>query len=138
MRRANTSNGVSRTANYNCIAFAASETDRWWWPAGGDSDFWPAEAPREESLPAFVAAFESLGYQICSDGNPELGYDKVVLYALDGRPKHAARQERETAMWLSKLGPSFDIAHYKVEDLGGDEYGEPVCYLRKPTNGMTV
>src|SRR5262249_11353698 len=44
---------------YNCIAWAAGRTDAWWWPTAGWE--WPSDAPREVSLPAFLAAFVTLG-----------------------------------------------------------------------------
>lgn len=116
---------------YNCIAFAAGEIDRWWWPSNRAGDYWPRRSPREETLAAFVSAFESIGYGRCADGSAELAYQKVVLYAKDGIPTHAARQEMTTAMWLSKLGMSYDIAHENVEDIGGIRYGEPILYLRR-------
>jgi hypothetical protein len=120
---------------YNCIAFAADETDRWWWPIHGS--FWPPGVPRDLTLDAFIAAFETIGYQQCSDDSFEPGYEKVTLYALDGVPKHAARQEPATGMWLSKLGMSHDIAHARTEDVGGGVYGEPVRYLYRPTKDKT-
>lgn len=116
---------------YNCIAFAAGETDRWWWPGHRAGDYWPPDSPREETLTAFVSAFESIGYSVCSDGRAETGHQKVVLYEKGGKPTHAARQEPVTAMWLSKLGMSYDIAHRNAEDVGGKCYGEPILYLRK-------
>ena len=55
---------------YNCIAFAAGETERWWWPSERAGDYWPPDSPREETLGAFIAAFTSIGYVVCSDGVP--------------------------------------------------------------------
>lgn len=55
----------------------------------------------------------------------------------DGVPEHAARQDMKTAMWLSKLGELYDIAHRNVEDVGGEEYGEPVCYLCRTVDHRT-
>jgi len=36
---------------YNCIAFAAGETHRWWWPMGA---YWPEPAPRDETVDSFI------------------------------------------------------------------------------------
>jgi hypothetical protein len=33
-----------RTIDYNCIAWAASNTQRWWQPGG----FWPIESTRDD------------------------------------------------------------------------------------------
>jgi len=32
---------------------------------------------------------------------------------------------------LSKLGKEYDIAHANLNDVGGEEYGEPVKYMRR-------
>jgi hypothetical protein len=45
--------------DYNCIAWAAHDTERWWWPSGG---FWPPGLVEEETLNAFEAAYGTLGY----------------------------------------------------------------------------
>ena len=123
--------------NYNCIAFAAEDTHRWWWPGNYPGTFWPKGVVHEETIDAFVSAFESIGYKICSQGSPEAGFEKIVLFAKDGVPKHAARHDIRTPMWLSKLGKSYDIAHRNVGDVGGEVYGEPVRYLRRTADHTT-
>src|SRR5579859_4156473 len=62
-----------RTPEYNCIAFAAGETHRWWWPIGA---YWPDNLPRLESVDGFVLAFETLGYVVCESGNLESGFER--------------------------------------------------------------
>jgi hypothetical protein len=44
---------------YNCIAHAAGDPERWWWPVPPEVEevFWPAGVSQEESLPAFRDAF---------------------------------------------------------------------------------
>ncbi len=69
------------TIDYNCIAWAAGNTEAWWWPDPFNQYFWPSEAPREESIDAFVKAFEFLGYTICPDSEYEKGYEKVAIYS---------------------------------------------------------
>lgn len=80
----------ARTPAYDCIACAANDETRWWWP---DPDsFWPASAPLEESVDAFVAAYASVGYAPCQHGASEAGFEKIAIFATpDGRPQHAAR-----------------------------------------------
>jgi len=95
---------------YNCIAWAAGVDDDWWWPDPGFVSYWPETAPRAETLDAFQAVFTSLGYEPCSDGKLEPGFEKVAFYARDGKPKHAARQLPD-GFWTSKLGPAIDITH---------------------------
>jgi hypothetical protein len=49
--------------SYNCIAYAAGDTAKWWWPADVKEAFWPEGVTRAETLPALTAAFASLGYR---------------------------------------------------------------------------
>lgn len=43
---------------------------------------------------------------------------------------HAARHT-PSGEWTSKLGDYEDIAHPRLEDLEGPEYGKAVCYLAR-------
>ena len=50
------------TRGYNCIAWAAGDTNRWWWPdPEDDASFWPPGVAPEETISAFTAAFATLG-----------------------------------------------------------------------------
>lgn len=119
------------TIEYNCIAWAAGDTEKWWWPDTFGQYFWPPGILREESVGAFVEAFESLGYNICMDDNYETGYEKIAIYAKpDGRPTHAARQI-DSEKWTSKIGRSEDIEH-GIDSLSGAIYGEPIVYMKRP------
>lgn len=119
------------TADYNCIAWAAGVTDAWWWPDPMGINPWPASARRDESVAAFVEAFQSLGYLPCADDSVEPGFEKVALYALAGLPKHAARQ-LPSGRWSSKLGPLEDIEH-GLDSLVGAWYGNVVQILKRPS-----
>lgn len=124
-----------RTKKYNCIAWAAGCTTRKWWPDIMYLGYWPPGAPREESIEAFVAAFEQLGYTLCANGILESGYEKVALFAElldDGAliPTHAAIQ-LENGNWSSKLGDFEDIEHHELEAVSGPVYGQPVKYLSR-------
>lgn len=44
---------------YNCIAFAAGDTTRWWWPDQYTLDYWPPPVPREATLSRFIEAFST-------------------------------------------------------------------------------
>jgi hypothetical protein len=122
--------------HYNCIGFAAGRSDVVWWPdeyPDPQSDYWPQGILREESVPAFVELFQSLGYELCSDGDLEARFEKVAIYALGQKPTHAARQ-LTTGAWTSKLGVEEDIVHEKPESLDGPCYGSVVQFLRRPTS----
>lgn len=117
--------------NYNCIAWAAGATDRWWWPDSFGISYWPTSAPRAETLDAFIEAFESLGYTACQDAEYEEGFQKIAIYAdPHGTPKHAARQIAPST-WTSKLGKIEDIEH-TLEGLEGSGYGSIAVFMKRP------
>jgi hypothetical protein len=114
------------TEEYNCIAWAAYDTERWWWPAGG---FWPAGAPEEEKTDAFERAYETVGFVKCEDSQLEAGFEKVAIYELKGVPTHAARQ-LASGRWTSKLGALEDVEH-PLDGLVVDDYGAPVRFMKR-------
>ena len=118
------------TDSYNCIAWAAGVTDKWWWPVEEEDSYWPIEIGAA-SLEAFTNAFATLGYEPCADGWLEGGFEKVAIYA--GRneiPTHMARQLR-SGVWTSKCGGLEDITH-TLEALEGEVYGRVAQILRRP------
>jgi hypothetical protein len=114
---------------YNCIAFAVEDVGNWWWPSPDEGDTWPVGVSRVVTVEAFRAAFATLGYAVCADDGLEAGYVKVALFALDGTPKHAARQ-LPTGRWTSKLGVMEDIEH-ALHDLTGMVYGSVVLVMKR-------
>jgi len=115
---------------YNCIAWAADATDDWWWPDPMGVSYWPTGVRREETVAAFIEAFQSLGYVPAADDGLEVGFEKIALYALAGTPKHAARQ-LPNGRWTSKLGELEDIEH-SLDRLAGTWYGAVVQVLKRP------
>ena len=119
------------TSDYNCIAWAAEEDDRWWWPSPIGLGYWPPSVPRVESCDAFLRAFETLGYVQCDNSELEDGFVKVALYVSDaGKPTHMARQLTD-GTWTSKLGQSNDINHITAEVISGPAYGNVGFFLKK-------
>jgi hypothetical protein len=112
---------------YNCIAWAAGDTTRWWWPGGV---YWPDGVPCERTLAAFTQAFGTLGYVPCDGHDLEQGVEKVAIYAQSQVPKRAARQ-LPNGKWTSKLGGSECIEH-EVDALEGPTYGQLVLIMRRP------
>jgi len=125
----------NQDTRYNCIAWAAEKSDRWWWPAVGY--YWPPDFPLHVTVQNFLSVFATLGYTQCSSFDFEPGYDKVAIY-LDaaGRPSHMARQLPD-GMWTSKLGPLWDIAHKTLQGLEGTHpaYGTLAIPLKRPIVG---
>ena len=119
---------------YNCIAWAAGQTNAWWWPivrANDGNIFWPAGVPLEETIPAFVAAFATVGYIPCDNEILEIGFEEVALFVDSDRiPSHAARQ-LNNGQWTSKLGIKEDIEH-PLHAIEGEVYGSVVQILKRP------
>ena len=118
-----------KTEDYNCIAWAADDQDRWWWP--DPNNYWPQEVLRVVILDAFIEAFRGLRYEPCMDGSLEEGFEKVVIYVKGVAPTHAARQ-LSSGWWTSKLGREWDIVHKRVEDVEGAVYGQAAQFMRRP------
>jgi hypothetical protein len=118
------------TPDYNCIAWAAGDTARWWWPNPWFY-YWPQGSPLEETLAAFVQAFATLGFIPCDDDTVEPGFEKIAIYVnSQGKPTHAARQ-LHNGRWSSKLGREVDIEHSLV-GLTNSEYGSVAQILKRP------
>lgn len=136
--------------DYNCIAFAAGDKTRWWWPDPWGQYYWPIQK-RDETVEAFIEMFESLGYQKCRCSLKKRGFEKVALYydpvgcvatpdhpeVLPNSPTHAARQF-PNGFWRSKLGPWEQIEHKTLKCLNGTDktgqrtsYGEPFKILKR-------
>lgn len=112
------------TTAYQCIAWAACDTTRRWWPVGqppmGTIAYWPPFVPKDETVECFVQAFATLGYETCEESTFEFGYQKVAIYVgEDGTPTHMARQHFVGKGWLSKLGDFEDIVHPELRSVQG-------------------
>ena len=116
--------------NYNCIAWAAEDDTRWWWPNGG---YWPSSAPNVATDASFKIAYATLGYAISENGDYESGIQKIAVYLLNDVPTHASRQ-LSPRLWTSKLGSGFDISH-EFDALNGPFYGEPEFFMAR-SNGV--
>jgi hypothetical protein len=116
-----------RTIRYNCIAWAARNTQRWWQPGV----FWPIDSAREDhGVGNVVAAFNSLGYEECDDGTLDAGFEKLAIYGSAMMYTHAARQLPD-GRWTSKLGQLEDITHTTPAVIEGGDYGDVVQYMRR-------
>jgi hypothetical protein len=114
------------TTDHNCIAWSAGDMTRWWQPGV----YWPVSV-ENFGLEALEAAFRSLGYERCSDGSCEEGFDKVALYTQGDFYTHAARQ-LSSGKWTSKFGKLEDIEHDTPDDVAGGIYGDLAAFMRRP------
>lgn len=116
--------------SYNCIAWAATDQMLWWWPDPTNQNYWPDGVSRTATVESFLAAYNTIGYQICDSFEMENGYEKIVIFVdANNTPTHAARQISESA-WTSKLGRSYDIAH-GFSGLNGKDYGTPQVVMKR-------
>jgi hypothetical protein len=118
------------TQTYNCIAWAAGDDTRWWWPDLAKIQYWPTGVPRLETVAAFIQAYTTLGYVPCSDDTLETSFEKIALFADNNGPQHAARQLLN-GRWTSKIGELEDIQH-ELHDLENSDYGKVVAFMKRP------
>ena len=116
---------------YNCIAYAAGDTNNWWWPDG--TSYWPEWATQTDRMESLQEAFAGQGYERCDDGSTESGYQKVALYDLSGEMRHAALQ-MPNGSWRSKMGQGPVIEHLSPGSLSGGDYGNPTVFMRRATD----
>jgi hypothetical protein len=120
-----------KDGDYNCIAWAAGENDRKWWPDKGGDGYWPPGIPRAETMDAFIAAYATLGYECCESDELEAEFEKIAIFAKpSGKPAHAARQLPDGG-WTSKLGDEQDIRHAELRGVENHIYGVSVQCMRR-------
>lgn len=116
--------------SYNCFAWAAGENDPWWSPIDADNMYYWVQGVTDVTISAFIEAYQTLGYELCSRYELEAGFEKIAIYATnDGEPTHAARQ-LPSGKWTSKLGRWEDIDH-ELEGLTGEIYGSVQQALKR-------
>lgn len=118
---------------YNCFAWAANDNTRVWSPTLlGSGVYWPPGIPALASMKGVLNAYAMTGYERCESPDAEDGFEKIAIFAdASGDPRHAARQ-LPTGAWASKLGDHVDIEHDNLAAVGGDLYGEPAVYVKRP------
>ncbi len=114
--------------DYNCVAWAAGDTEHWWQPGV----FWPVPTePDDFGLKTLQQAFAAQGYQGCgADSGLDAGFEKVALFGAGAFYTHAARQ-LPSGKWTSKLGSAEDIEHDAPEVVAGGVYGEVFLIMRR-------
>lgn len=113
--------------DYNCVAWAAGDTQHWWQPGV----HWPRQfSPDDFGLGALEQAFLAIGYESCADDHLEPGLEKVALYGWGDMYTHAARQ-LPSGKWTSKLGSGEDIEHEMPDDVAGGLYGPLAGIMRR-------
>jgi hypothetical protein len=118
------------TVVYNCVAFAAGEDHRQWWPDSMNVAYWPNNVSRSETVDSFLSAFRTIGYSPCESAVPDATFEKIAIFVRDdGRPTHVARQLQD-GKWASKLGRQEDIQH-ELNSLDSQRYGAAKYFMRR-------
>lgn len=120
---------------YNCIAYACNDITRWWWPTNRHGTYWPATVPMEETVAAFEALFQTLGYRRCKSVRPQRTFERIAIFERAGIPTHAARQLQD-GRWCSKLGRHEDIEHLLLHGLEQSQYGTVFIVMRRRRAGV--
>ena len=71
----------------------------------------------------------TVGFLPAEDAHLEPKFEKLAIYARDGKPTHAARQQPD-GTWTSKLGKHIDINH-TLRGLEGPVYGQVVAFMKR-------
>ncbi len=51
------------TDNYNCIAWAAGDSQKWWWPDPEGESFWPRGIDRKDTVEAFIDSSKTISHK---------------------------------------------------------------------------
>jgi hypothetical protein len=105
------------TDRNNCAAWAHGDSALWMQPPAEPWHYWPRGAPLTFDSDSFIRAYELLGWELCDDALPELGYKKLAIYEHpNGEFAHAAQLNRDGSC-SSKLGDWEDIRHDTLDVL---------------------
>ncbi len=125
----NISKTSEATNDYNCIAWAVGDKQKWWEPNWFEY-YWPTGARQDTTIEALKEAYQTVGFSECLDDRWETDFEKIALFSVDGIfYEHAAKLISE-GLWSSKLGDDIDISHTK-EALEGGIYGNIFCYMKR-------
>jgi hypothetical protein len=93
--------------------------------------YWPGGLERKVTVECFIRAFQTIGYEICKNGEVEEEFEKIAIYTDNSdKPTHAARQTY-SGKWTSKLGQAVDIEHEMAESLVSVEYGKVKIFMKR-------
>lgn len=116
---------------HNCIAYAAGDTRRWWWPVWQPNAYWPPGVSRELTLESCEQAFMTLGYQRRLDDSLQSGVEKIAVFISPTKGLTHASRQLVDGSWTSKLGPLEDIRH-PLKQVEGDVYGVVAIVMSRP------
>ena len=95
---------------------------------------WPKGIRNDETLEAFIAYFDSLGYVVCDESTLDEEFLKVAIFVKDDYPTHVCRQ-LPAGKWTSKIGyAGVDIEHDDIESISGATYGTAIAFMKRNVN----
>jgi hypothetical protein len=121
----------------NCFGWTAGDENRRWdaTPTMAPTRaglYWPPGIPLLNTISAYMAAYETIGYAECEGPEPEEGMEKIALYVNPHEePGHAARQ-LPSGTWTSRLGAANDIEHGAPEGVENLMFGRAVRFMKRP------
>ena len=118
------------TAMYNCIAWAANQTDAWWWPKQEPGYYWPPNVPINTRLDSFYLAYKTLGYEVIREADIDDFLHVIAIMGKDENNVCHAMKRLPDGRWSSKLGRLFDIVH-DLHELDGETYGHVIGFAGK-------
>lgn len=113
---------------YNCIAWAAGDSNKWWEPDPMGQYYWPDNAPRDYNISSYQKAYEAIGFVLSEETSANPESTTIALFSKDGQGSHASRQIADDE-WTSKLGKNVDISH-SLRALCGKCYGVVSIFMR--------
>ncbi len=122
-----------RSAAYNSVAWAAGETDRFWWPDESSFYYWPHGVERKDNVTCCVEAFKQLGYESSPYDALEPGFTRVSIFG-HSSIVHVARQI-SNGLWTSKIGVRGPLVEHGLSAVHGS-YGRPTVFMRRPVSAV--
>lgn len=120
------------TWDYNCIAWAFGDSERWYWPTEHPKHYWPPNIRRELDIESFIELYQLIGYKICDNADIEVGMEKIAVFTFpNGEPTHAAKQLLN-GNWTSKMGPWHDVEHTLNSLCNSPGYGNVAVLMSRP------
>ncbi|KAB2922014.1 MAG: hypothetical protein F9K22_12665 [Bacteroidetes bacterium] len=118
------------TIEYNCAAFAIGRTDI---VVDSYGYWWPDDLVRDHKIESYAEFFKKYGFIETANGDLELGFDKICLFADGGGLFTHVAIQQSSGYWKSKMGDYEDIEHYTVNAVSGRLYGSPQIYMKRKT-----
>jgi len=120
------------TVEYNCAAWVVGWKKK---IIDSYSYWWPEDIKRTHTVDSYAEVYKKyFGFDFCNNGDYEIGFDKIVLFADDDNMfKHAALRINEK-LWTSKMGDYEDIEHGNLKSVSDGDYGKPVIFMKRKSN----